>query len=234
MLTRYTEYVVIQADHLSDLRLKCLYSNVDQLLNKMEDLKLLIASNEPYILMLTEVIPKRQANPIEESQKTLNGYVRHTNFEISDSNLGASGIRGTAIFVKEELKGRKVTMMNEFDDHVWIELQLKNNDKLLCGCIYRSPKKELQYIKDSTKKVCKVIQEATNMHPSHLLICGDFNYPEIDWIHESVFETTETIFNPSMTQYKAVTCFSTYLNQPDLEMEMNRDYWTLYLLMRKE
>ena len=41
--------------------------------------------------------------------------------------------------------------------------------------------------------VCKVIQEATNMHPSHLLICGDFNYPEIDWIHESVVETTETI-----------------------------------------
>ena len=159
----------------------------------MEDLKLLIASNESDILMLTEVIPKRQVNPIEESQITLNGYVRHTNFEISDSNLGASGIRGTAIFVKEELKGRKVTIMNEFDDHVWIELQLKNNDKLLCGCIYRSPKKELQYIKDSTKKVCKVIQEATNMHPSHLLICGDFNYPEIDWIHESVVETTETI-----------------------------------------
>ena len=31
------------------------------------------------------------------------------------------------------------------------------------------------------------------MHPSHLLICGDFNYPGIDWIHESVVETTETI-----------------------------------------
>ena len=98
--------------------MKCLYSNVDQLLNKMEDLKLVIASKEPDILMLTEVIPKRQVNPIEKSQITLNGYVPHTNFEISDSNLGASGIRGTVIFVKEELKGSKVTMMNEFDDHV--------------------------------------------------------------------------------------------------------------------
>ena len=39
--------------------MKCLYSNVDQLLNKMEDLKLLIASNEPDIWMPTEVIPKR-------------------------------------------------------------------------------------------------------------------------------------------------------------------------------
>ena len=110
----------------------------------------------PDILMLTEVIPKRQVNPIEESHITLNGYVRHTNFEISDSNLGASGIWGTAIFVTDELKSRKVKMMNEFDDHVWIELQLNNNDKLLCGCMYRSPKKEVQYIKDSTKKVCKL------------------------------------------------------------------------------
>ena len=72
----------------------------------------------------------------------LNGYVRHTNFEISDSNLGASGIRGTAILVKDELKSRKVKMTNDFDDHVWIELQLNNNDKLLCGCMYRSPKKK--------------------------------------------------------------------------------------------
>ena len=152
MLTRYTEYVVIQKTDCawclspgrSPLRPwseMLVFKNVDQLLNKMEDLKLLIASNEPDILVLTEVIPRRQVNTIEASQITLNGYVRHTNFEISDSNLGASGIRGTSIFVKEELKGRKVTMMNEFDGHVWIELQLKNNDKLLCGCIYRSPKK---------------------------------------------------------------------------------------------
>ena len=158
----------------------------------MEDLKLLIASKEPDILMLTEVIPKRQVNPIKESQITLNGYVRHTNFEISDSNLGASGIRGTANFVKDELKSRKVKTTNEFDDHVCIELQLNNNDKLLCGWMYRSPKKEVQYIKNRTKKVRKVIQEATHMQHSHLLIWG-ISTPEIDWIHESVDETTESI-----------------------------------------
>ena len=107
----------------------------------MEDLKSLITSNEPDILMITEVISKRQVNPIEGSQITLNGYVRHTNFEISDSNLGASGSRETAIFVKDELQSRKVKMTNDIDDHVWIELQLNNNDKLLCGWMYRSPKK---------------------------------------------------------------------------------------------
>ena len=122
-------------------------------------------------------------------------------------------------------------MTNDFDDHVWIEIQLQNNDKLICGSIYRSTKKELQYIKDSTKRVCKVIHEATHMQHSHLLICGDFNYPEIDWIQESVNEKTETI-QPFID--KVVTSFNIYSNQPDLEMAMNQDYWTLYLQMRKE
>ena len=164
----------------------------------MEDLKLLIASKEPDILMLTEVIPKRQVNSIEESQITLNGYVRHTNFEISDSNLGASGIRGTAIFVKDELKSRKVKMRNEFDDHVWIELQLNNNDKLLCGCMYRSPKKEVQYIKNSTKKVCKVIQEATHMQHSHLLIWGISTTQRLIGFTNPLMKQLN-LFNPSLT-----------------------------------
>ena len=35
--------------------MKCLYSNADQLLNKMEDLKMVIASENPDIMMFTEV-----------------------------------------------------------------------------------------------------------------------------------------------------------------------------------
>ena len=123
-------------------------------------------------------------------------------------------------------------MMNELDDNVWIELQLNNNDKLLCGCMYRSPKKEVQYIKN-TKKVCKVIQEATHMQHSHLLIWGiSTTQGSIGFTNPSMKQLN--LFNPSLTQYKAVNCFNIYLNQPDLEMAMNQDYWTLYLLTRKE
>ena len=46
---------------------------------------------------------------------------------------------------------------NDFDDHVWIELQLNNNNELLCGCMYRSPKKkEVQYIKIALKRFAKI------------------------------------------------------------------------------
>ena len=83
--------------------------------------------------------------------------------------------------------------------------------------MYRSPKKEVQYINNRTKKVCKVVQEATHMQHSHLLICGDFNYPEIDWIHESVDETTES-FQPFID-----TIQSCYLRQHIFEPTRFRD-----------
>ena len=46
----------------------CLYANVDQLLNKMNDLRMLISTNKPDIMLFTEVIPKAQKHPILETQ----------------------------------------------------------------------------------------------------------------------------------------------------------------------
>ena len=79
--------------------LNCLYANVDQLLNKMEDLKMMIGSQEPDILLFTEVIPK----------------------------------------------------------------------------------------------VSQVITEASLRNPTNLLICGDFNYPEIDWEYKYANDNSESI-----------------------------------------
>ena len=46
---------------------------------------------------------------------------------------------------------------------------------------------------ESTTKIYKVIAEATQRNNSHLIICGDFNYPCIDWEHEFVEEHTDVI-----------------------------------------
>ena len=79
------------------------------------------------------------------------------------------------IYVKEELEADEIKLPTEYEDHLWVEVKLKNNDRLLCGCIYRSP------TKDTTEKVCEIISEAIQRNNTRLLICGDFNYPEIDW-----------------------------------------------------
>ena len=79
--------------------LRCLYANVDQLLNKMGDLSMLLADREPDVMLFTEVIPKAQRYPILETQLKLKGYdiYIYTKFNHTDDNLGVSGIRGVAI-----------------------------------------------------------------------------------------------------------------------------------------
>ena len=71
-------------------QLKIFYTNADQFLNKRDDLLMLIASDEPDILILTEVIPKAQSNPITFSRLTLPGYFIHVNFDPDQANLGSS------------------------------------------------------------------------------------------------------------------------------------------------
>ena len=64
-----------------------------------------------------------------------------------------------------------------------------NGDSLLYGCIYRSPAKDRT---ESTKNVCDIISEAVHRNNSHLLICGDFNYPGIDWECDYVGDSPNT------------------------------------------
>ena len=44
--------------------LKTMYTNADQFLNKKDDILQFIAGNEPNIIMISEVIPKAQMNPM--------------------------------------------------------------------------------------------------------------------------------------------------------------------------
>ena len=39
-------------------------------------------------------------------------------------NLGASGITGVAIYVKEDLHVNEVTFDTDFMDHLWVEISL--------------------------------------------------------------------------------------------------------------
>ena len=134
-----------------------LYTNADQFLNKKDELLQLIAGNEPNIMIITEVIPKAEINPIEAPLLEIEGYDHYLNFEISNMNLGASGVRGVAIYVKEDLHVNEVTFDTDFMDHLWVEISLTDGKSLLCGCIYRSPTKEKAATVNSTNKVCDLL-----------------------------------------------------------------------------
>ena len=69
--------------------------------------------------------------------------------------------------------------MTNFDEEesVWCDVKLTENDRLLIGCIYRSPNSSIS----NDVKINKALIHANNICFSHVLIMGDFNHPSINW-----------------------------------------------------
>ena len=89
--------------------------------------------------------------------------------------MGTSGKRGTGIYTNDRLSATKISFEKE---QLWISIRLQIQDKLLLGLIYCSPSTDTT---TSTKQLCSLLKIVTDTNPSHLIIMGDFNYPEIDW-----------------------------------------------------
>ena len=163
-----------------------LYTNADQFVNKRDDLIMFIANDSPYVILITEVIPKKQVNPITQALLNIDEYNCVLNFYPNDQNLGASGIRGVIIYSKKALEVIKVKFkIDGFQDHAWIEIPSKNGESILCGCIYRSPSYDSDSKKclEITKKLSQLIRSAYH-HNTNLLMVRDFNYKDIDWSNE--------------------------------------------------
>ena len=149
----------------------------------------------PDVMLITEVIPKKQINPITDALLKIDGYQLYTNFDINESNLGVAGIRGVAVYYKDSLKVEEVKFDNvEYQDHVWIEIST-NKGLLLCGCIYRTQSNDtdLDGCANSTEGITELIRSACQRN-SNLIICGDFNYKYIDWQHEHPLKDHQHLF----------------------------------------
>ena len=160
--------------------MKILYTNADQFLNNRDDLCLQIAGNEPDIICITEIISKAQTHPINPALLAIPHYNMHLNFDPAQPSLGTCGIRGVGIYTAVGLNVTEVYPSSSFLDHLWISLKLKGSDKLILGCSYRSPSSG----QESVTQLCKLLRTISDTHPSHLVVVGDFNFPEIDWKHE--------------------------------------------------
>ena len=68
-------------------------------------------------------------------------------------------------------------MQTEFQESIFAEIKLNNRDTLLVRSIYRS---EIGS-EDNNMKLRVLIREAVSKTYSHVLLIGDFNYPNIDW-----------------------------------------------------
>ena len=58
-----------------------------------------------------------------------------------------------------------------------VEIQLKNNDKMLFSVVYRSPNST----SENNVNIQDVLKNLISKKFSHVCIVGDFNYPNINW-----------------------------------------------------
>ena len=60
-----------------------------------------IADTPPDIILITEVIPKAQINPIDEARLNIPGFNVFLNFDPTLHNLGSSNCCGIAIYLTQ-------------------------------------------------------------------------------------------------------------------------------------
>ena len=149
------------------------------------ELESYIQLKTPDVIALTEVLPKNSLFDQNKEVFMLHGYSCF-------SSVLTQG-RGVLLYVKENFSAIEEVYVRNFQDAVWCKIMLRGGDKLLIGCIYKSPNST----SENTLNMFEAVRDIVSSNPSHLLIVGDFNIKEIDLTNMSTPENenhTSTLF----------------------------------------
>ena len=126
---------------------------------------------------------------VQDSELHVDGYDLCTNVNRCK--------RGVLIYTATYLKATPCDFSSDFDESIWVGVKLRNKDSLLIGCVYRSPNSDMR---NNVELMTNLTNICERNQFTHVLICGDFNLPDIDWVHEL------SPPNPNSTSYLFVEC----------------------------
>ena len=162
--------------------LTCMCLNADVLTNKMSELNFILESENPDIVVISEVLPKNSKRTIHKEEFIVPNYemIPHPNVI---NNTG----RGSLIYLKRTLiyKEIKIKIGNardkmdsdKFEEAIIVEINLNKTDRLLCASIYRREKSS----DENNKILLEILSKLSEMKCSHMAIMGDFNLRDINW-----------------------------------------------------
>lgn len=153
----------------------CFYTNADQFRNKMNEFQVRIRDIKPKIIGISEVKAKNSSRAIQPQEFKLDWIKNYNMFYLNlDNNEG----RGLLMYIHEEINAEEVKLETNFEENLFVKIKTSKNESILVGLIYRSPSENSN---EKNEQLRKLINEAVNMDNAHLLLMGDFNYPNIDW-----------------------------------------------------
>ena len=145
------------------------YVNADCLSNKVNELIALAVNDMFDIICITETLPKFCINPMMIDSYTF----AIPNYDCYHCITG----RGISVYVHNQLKSEQIILNADYNDSVWISLDFSNSEKVIIGCIYRSPSSS-DY---NNEQLLHMFNKTKNLKFKSLVIVGDFNLKEIDW-----------------------------------------------------
>lgn len=158
----------IEKPGVNNGQLRCFYTNTDTLGNKKHELEARIQDYNPDIIGITEINPKNTCvGGFMEDDLVLGGYTAYCDM---------AG-RGAVLYVRDSIVSSQVILQHRGGPSVWCSIPLQGRDSLLVGVVYRSPSNS----EAENQGINEILNEAVGKQSSHLLIMGDFNYPDIQW-----------------------------------------------------
>lgn len=160
-------------------KLDILYTNADGLINKRQELRVLINSlkDKPDVIAITEIKPKNVLGTIQPTEFNLDGY------NVFCQGLNDNNSRGLLIYVATYLEATLVDVPDAFNESIFLMLKsTRTTDRLLFGNIYRSPSST--QLNDSN--LYELIDYVVDKFKIPKLIVGDFNFSNIQWYPEHV------------------------------------------------
>ncbi|XP_033126841.1 uncharacterized protein LOC117124646 [Anneissia japonica] len=144
-----------------------MYTNCDSMLNKKEELIARVNLDNPDFILLTEMLPKNVATTVDFVNLCIKGFQLFVSPNCS---------RGTGLFVREGISVSEVCF-NEFVESVWVKVNLRVNESILIGCVYRSPNSS----NNNNLLLLELLKKADDFNVDHVVVVGDFNYKFINW-----------------------------------------------------
>ena len=161
------------AKEINNNWIKVMYTNCDQMSNKIDEIEDRITISNPHIIAINEVKPKAKKN---YSMKDFN-CDKNDHYNVISNNIDNDIGRGQLLYVKKSLPCKEVYMKTEFREATFAEIKLQKNDRLLITLIYRSESDG----EEMSAQLVKLVDEICSKGYSHILMLGDFNYRRIDW-----------------------------------------------------
>ena len=149
-----------------------------------------INTNNPDILVLTEVAPKNNRYLLQKSELEIKGYSLYIN------NFEEKGVRGVAIYVKKNIATMQVYPKESAPDTAWVEIKASKNKRMIIGGIHRSHSNS----SDNNEKLWKTITYMASLYKDNMLLMGDFNCSGIDWTNQLTVDINTNSINNKLIE----------------------------------